>query len=227
MFQSFRFNLRRFFSRSPFLFHAIYALAPYNKIRMVQEKTDIVIEGFPRSGNTFTVFAFKQAQIKEPFISHHLHSQSQIIKACKNNVPTCVLIRNPKDAVSSLVIKYPQISPKDALKAYIEFYKDILPFKNQFVIAPYEKAIHQLDQVIKQINQKFKTEFIPFEHSTEKLTEVKKTILEIDQKVNKNRENKRTEPSPIKEKLKKELSFAPYREELQEAESIYYEYVSS
>ena len=64
----------------------------------------VVIEGFPRSGNSFARRAFIMAQ-DETFdvtrIAHHLHVPAQVIRAARWRIPTLVLIRRPKDAVLS------------------------------------------------------------------------------------------------------------------------------
>ena len=85
----------------------------------------VVIEGFPRSGNSFARRAFIMAQ-GENFdvarIAHHLHVPAQVIRAARWRIPTLVLLRRPKDAVLSLVIRDP-ISVDQALRYYISFYE--------------------------------------------------------------------------------------------------------
>lgn len=68
-----------------------------NRELIVGRGTDIVIEGFPRTGNTFAVVAFKNVQDRNYQIAHHLHIISQVKKAVSNNVPVIVLVRNPVD----------------------------------------------------------------------------------------------------------------------------------
>ena len=53
---------RRYVGRRPFLFYNFYRLKPSYRDLLVDRRTRIVIEGFPRSGNTFAVAAFEQAQ---------------------------------------------------------------------------------------------------------------------------------------------------------------------
>src|SRR4051794_35640317 len=60
--------------------------------------TDIVIEGFPRSGNTFAVVAFRLAQSRAMQVAHHLHIPAQLLWADRVGMPSMVLVRNPVDA---------------------------------------------------------------------------------------------------------------------------------
>src|SRR5689334_19049404 len=73
--------------------------------RAVSRGTEIVIEGFPRSANTFAVVAFRLAQQREIEIAHHLHAAAQIKHAINLKVPVIVLIREPSDAILSVAVK--------------------------------------------------------------------------------------------------------------------------
>lgn len=140
-------------------------LRPENKHLIVGKDTEIVIEGFPRSANTFAYRAFQMCQEREIRVAHHLHAPAQIIMAAKMNIPTVVQIRNPEDSVLSLVIRNPFISIKVALKQYILFYQAILPYRDHFVLAKFEDVTKNFGLIIRQINNKFDTRFREFEHN--------------------------------------------------------------
>src|SRR5918999_5771267 len=70
-----------------------------------ERDTEIVIEGFPRSANSFAVAAFARAQGRKPKIAHHVHAPAQVIAAARAGIPAIVLIRNPEEAVLEYVIK--------------------------------------------------------------------------------------------------------------------------
>jgi hypothetical protein len=61
-------------------------------MRSVSRTTQLVIEGYPRLGNTFAVVAFLQAQKEDVRIAHHLHAPAQVIRAARWRIPTIVLI---------------------------------------------------------------------------------------------------------------------------------------
>ena len=123
------FPLRSFFGRYPLLFYSFYGLIPKNRLLSVNRNTQLVIEGFPRSANTFAVGAFRKTQPIKLQIAHHMHVPAQILRAVHWKIPTIVLIRNPKDAVVSLVMYDRQISINQALQCYVSFYKAIYFYK--------------------------------------------------------------------------------------------------
>ena len=58
---------------------------------MVRRGTEICIEGFPRSGNTFAVYAFELWNPGSQ-VAHHLHAPGQFVRALRLSVP-CVADR--------------------------------------------------------------------------------------------------------------------------------------
>src|ERR671917_4320 len=112
---------RRYVGRRPFLFYNFYRLRPNYRDLLVDRRTQIVIEGIPRSGNTFAVVAFEQAQRESVRIAHHLHMPAQVMRAARWHIPTLVLMRKPADAVLSLAIREPRISIRQAMKHYVSF----------------------------------------------------------------------------------------------------------
>lgn len=63
--------------------------------RVVRSDTELVIDGFQRSGKTFAVVASELAQRRRVVVAHHVHAAAQIHEAVKLRVPTILLIRTP------------------------------------------------------------------------------------------------------------------------------------
>lgn len=120
--------------------------------------TQIVIEGYPRSANSSTTTHF-HAFNPNVNIAHHHHVPAQIIKGVESFTPIIVLIRNPIEAIASFKCYEPNISLTLAIKAYISFYKTILPYKSGFIVASFPQIILEFDVVIARLNKKFKTNF--------------------------------------------------------------------
>lgn len=135
--------------------------------RFVTQKTDIVIEGFPRSGNTFAVAAFSIAQDRNYNIARHTHKIMQIIRAVEMNIPAVVLIRPPTDAVLSLNIRQPHISLEQGLRNYVRYYNGIKPFKSCYLLAEFNEVVNDFGSVINRLNNQFGTTFTPFHNSLE------------------------------------------------------------
>jgi hypothetical protein len=145
----------------------------------VSRETQLVIEGFPRSGNTFAVVAFRKAQRREVNVAHHLHVPAQVIRAARWGIPCLVLVREPREAVTSLVLRHPEISPRRALIYYASFYKALLGYRDAFVVGTFEEVTADYGAVIKKVNRKFGTDFVPFEHTRDNVRSVFSSIEEI------------------------------------------------
>jgi hypothetical protein len=157
VFRRARYRLRQYCARRPALFFPLYAVNPLNRSRMIGRQTRIVIEGFPRSANTFAVAALLEANpgLGERAIAHHLHAQAQVLRAVARDVPALVLIRRPADAVRSLVVRHPFIRVEEALRDYARFYRDLLPHRARFVIADFDEVTGGFAAVVRRLNEKF------------------------------------------------------------------------
>ena len=223
--KSFYFKTRFWISGSPLLFYSIFNFLKREKSTLTTPATEIVIEGFPRSANTYAVIAFQQSQEQDIQIAHHIHAQAQIIKGVALNIPVCVLIRNPVDAVKSLVIAFPEISFKAGLEAYIKFYSDIYRLRKHYVIATFEEVTTNFGLVIEKINKKFKRSFTVFEDNPENIEKVWTHIKNISNQ--KSNEQLLAIPKNDKEKLKSKIDIGDCQELLTEAQLVYRNFVDS
>jgi hypothetical protein len=134
--------------------------------RVVSPDADIVIEGFQRSGNTFSVFAFELAQEPDRVsVVHHLHAAAQVVAAVRIGLPTVVLIREPRDAILSHMIREPCVTVAQAIAHWIRFYRTVLPHRDQVVVADFSLVTTDFGQVIRQVNKRFGTSFPEFQHT--------------------------------------------------------------
>jgi len=152
-----RFRIGCIIGNSPYLFPLFY-LSESRKKSIIRSDTEICIEGFQRSGNTFFNFSFRRWN-RNSKRAHHLHAAGQVVKAVGLGIPTIVLIRKPIDAVSSLLIKDLNLSVGNALKSYTEFYDRLSPYRKQFVVGKFVDVIDQPGNLIKRINEKFDSNF--------------------------------------------------------------------
>jgi hypothetical protein len=127
--------------------------------------TDAVIEGFPRSANTFAATAFELAQTRPVRLARHLHVPSQIIAGARLGIPTIVLVRDPEDAVLSLSLWTPHVTLEEGLRDYVRFYRRILPYRDRFVVATFEEVSTDFGEVIRRLNERFGSSFQEFQHT--------------------------------------------------------------
>lgn len=197
--------------------------------RAVTPDTQLVIEGFPRSGNSFARRAFIMAQgegFDKTRIAHHLHVPAQVVRAAQWRIPTLVLIRKPKDAVLSLVIRDP-ISVDQALRYYVSFYVTAEKYRDAYVLGLFEEVTEDFGRVIERVNDRFGTTFSPFRHDEESVREV---FAGMDTQA-KNKygealsERKVQRPSAARERMKHKIEYDsenPKRKRLiAEAEAVY------
>src|SRR5262245_13303869 len=138
--------------------------------------TEVCIEGFLRSGNTFTVIAFQQAQPRVVSIAHHVHAAGAVLAAVDMGTPTIVLIRPPDDAVLSYVVRWPELTIGHALRGYIRFYEPLVAHRDRFVVGRFEEVTADLGGVIERLNDRFGTTFEPFVPTEENLGAVREEL---------------------------------------------------
>lgn len=133
--------------------------------RVVRKNDDVVIEGFPRSANTFATYAFCHAQPNSIKIGNHFHSGMQIQLADRYKVPALVVYREPRAAIKSFIVYHlGKVSARQAIYRYIDFHESILKTRNAFVAAPFEEVTSDFGLSIDRLNAVFKTSFSRFEH---------------------------------------------------------------
>lgn len=220
-----KFEYRSFVSRYPWLapLHApivwwtqykMRGIIPPSECR-VGADTEFVLDGFQGSGNSYATVAFKSVQERPVRIAHHLHAPAQIIKAVRMDIPTVVTVRNPHDAVVSLVSRWPYVTLHQALRSYIGFYDAVLPYLDDVVVSPFDQTTNHLDAVIEEVNRRFECNFVPFDVDDSTNRKVRdETTLESEE------ERKRQQR---KRRSSEELNNPEYEDLLARAKRIYYQ----
>ena len=93
--------------------------------RVLGPETDILIEGYPRSANTFAVAAFELAQERPVTVAHHLHVAAHVVAAVEAGVPVILLVRRPAEAIASVIARKPSVAPELAARTYLRFYDGV------------------------------------------------------------------------------------------------------
>ena len=163
--QSARFTLLETARRRPALF---FPLARHwqrrgrlQPVHLLDARTDLVVEGFFRSGNTYAAHAIALASGDRLRLAYHSHAAATIKRAARRGVPILVLIRHPADAVTSNALKHDYVPMRQSLRAYINFYRAVLPWRAHFVAATFEQATGDINAVIERLNARFALELSP------------------------------------------------------------------
>ena len=220
-----RHAIRTLIGQYPWLYFNLYGLKSKNKRLAVDASTDLVIEGFPRSANTFAVAAFESHDVAIN-MAHHLHVPAQIIRGVKLAKPCIVLIREPKAAVASMLIRHPELQAGQALATYVAFYEPLKSFKTDVVVATFEEVTENYAQVISKVNKKFETNFPSFEHSqtfTEKVFAYIENLKEdLDEGIAEHRVARPSEERALlKANVMQQIEHATNQKILQEAQKLH------
>lgn len=160
---------------SPFRFY--YGRHPRYAKLLVRPDSEIVIEGYPRCANSFSVLAFERAQGRRLRIGHHLHAPAQIELGVRYGLPVLALIREPLSAAASLITRHPEITPEQALRQYVNFYECVQRYADRVVLADFRKITSDYARVIDAVNHRFGTQFKPYINSP---SEDETVFAEID-----------------------------------------------
>ncbi|KLE33770.1 hypothetical protein [Aurantiacibacter luteus] len=129
------------------------------KRSLLAADTDIVIEGFPRSANSWSVRVFAHWQRPRRLrIAHHQHSEAQVLAGVARGMPVILLLRDPADAVRSLN-ELDGTNLDWGLRRWIAFYRAAEQVIDKVVVATFAQATGDFGSVVKRVNERFGTEF--------------------------------------------------------------------
>lgn len=182
-----------------------YARMRGKGIVSVSNSTKLVIEGYPRSANTF---ALAKISTLNPALqlAHHVHGAGQLIKAINYGTPALVLIRYPVDAVASLIIRERHVSVDYALKNYNYFYRFVIKKYTHFYIADFLDVINDFDVIVEGLMAKYPG--LALNEGDYANLDVSEEIKEMDMRDNDNRgidDNRISMPVNQREDIKNNL----------------------
>ena len=179
------------------------------KIKRVNFKSDLLIEGFPRSANTYLLHGIKILSKKNLNIASHLHNFSHVRESLKMDIKTIIIYREPADCIASYIIKF-NIKPtywniKILAKAYIKFYKEILAFKglSNLMFISFEEITKNPEKCFIKIEKFLSTIFYKYDDTIDQ--KIKKKVIQKKLSANSNPSNFENEialPNDSKKKIK-------------------------
>lgn len=130
----------------------------------ITDATALVIEGFPRSGNSFASAAFGLATQWSVPRASNTHLAGQVLVAVRRGIPTLVVMRRAADAVASLCVAADYLRPAAGLREWLRFYQVIAPVAGGVVLATFDEVTGDFGAVVERLNRRFRTAFPPFVH---------------------------------------------------------------
>jgi hypothetical protein len=177
---------------------------------LVESRTDLLVESYPRCACWFAIAAFRLAQEPRSLrVAHHTHASGHVIAGVRLGVRTLVLIREPHDAVVSCRIRHPARTHADLLRGFCAFYEPLVPHRGDLVVGTFDEVVvGELASITRRLNSRFGTVFAEFESTEEN---VERCLREIDDEWRARRgDGDRLErviprPWPVREGIKTEL----------------------
>lgn len=198
-----RYFILRIFGNSWLLYQILRRLEVFEEL-IVRQDSQICIDGFPRSANTFLTLFFTHWNPAAE-TAHHVHLPLQVRMAAKFQVPTIVVIRHPLDAIISLMIREKSLYLWVAILSYSLFYRQIDRYRDSFIIADFETCITGPDKIIELANKKFKKSFNYGMLSSELNVQLFSMIDRVNN-IHSGDETTTSRPSALRNDLKSELA---------------------
>jgi hypothetical protein len=177
------------------------APGPYASV-LVNRGTEVCIDGFPRSGNTYAAFALLHAN-PEVRLAHHTHVPMQILRAVNLGVPCVVLARPPLDTLTSLCIfADDELSDTIAFKTYIDFHRRIFPVAGAVVVCTFDELVVDPSVLVRRLNRRYRTSFAGEEPASDEMKRKLLARIERDHRAGRKKRLGWTIPNPEKEELK-------------------------
>ncbi len=157
------------------LFANFYSRLDSSKLTRITEDTELVIEGCPRSGNSYALAAFRYSN-EGVTVASHRHSPTAVRTGLKRRLPVIVIVRRPRDTIGSGLQYYPDQPPRWAIQVYQRFHEGVLPMADKVLIATFEEVTSDFGEVVRRCNARFGTNFKPYERTDESEIALNKMI---------------------------------------------------
>jgi hypothetical protein len=148
-------SVKRCIRRHPFLYFSIVGHRESVKRLRARRDSELVVEAYPRSANTTSMYAlyYSQRSLK---VGHHLHVPAHVKYAVRHKIPCLVIMRDPLDCVASLMVMRKGGDPVSLLKDYIDFARITQSLIDDLVLVSFEEVVTVgMGDAIDRLNSKF------------------------------------------------------------------------
>lgn len=143
-------------SRTPARFEVKDAAWPFTRGQwrergLAGPETDLVVEGFPGSANSFVSNAVRRAVERPARIESHFHYTVQLRRAHAWRVPAVVVVRPPRAACDSLKSKSPATWDWLVALRWLLYHRYVLRHRSDLAIIPFADAVADVDIVRRRV----------------------------------------------------------------------------
>ncbi len=190
--------------RHPGLYYTLFAHRfPFNRMRVTRD-TELCIEGFPRSANSYAVVAFKLVN-PEVKIAHHLHVPAQILRAVAFHIPAVLIIRKPEDAVASFLIFQQSKHVDHYLRFYTDFYRALVPVMEEVLVIDFTTIVNDVNRMIQAVNWRYQRHYQQIDRLEDRQAEIFTRLEAYHQQFFGGSIHKSTLPHAERERWKSEI----------------------
>lgn len=123
--------------------------------RVIGPSTRLVIEGFPRSANSYARWAFESVHPGEGKLAGHTHSSAMVRDAVHRGIPVVVIVREPGAAVASFVQMGAGAGLRSGFDAYARFHEGVAAVADGVLVAPFADVVGDFGAVLSRVNARF------------------------------------------------------------------------
>ena len=121
----------------------------------VGPRTQLVVEGFPRSANSWIEGCVREAW-PGLRVAQHLHAAASLREAARRGLPAILLLREPEAAVASLLLREPAIyDPALGFEEYVRFHSGLPAVAGRLLVAPFEAATERFPDIARALVARF------------------------------------------------------------------------
>ena len=226
----FIYKIRRLIRRTPCLYFLLAgSRASVRRLRAYRDSA-LVVEAFPRSGNTTSVYALFYAQGTDLTVGHHLHVPAHVKYAVRHQIPCLVIMRDPLDCVSSLLVMRDGGNVSELLRDYIDFAQTVINFNDGILVISFDHIVNNgMAAVVSKLNEQFGTKFNQPDGSPEEHIWVTEQIKEWNRRYSGGDEQRLSFPTEVKKErsIKMKELVKKEKELLKEATKFYQHTIQS
>lgn len=117
--------------------------------------TQLVVEGFPRSANSWIEGCVREAW-PGLRVAQHLHAAASLRAAARRGLPAMLLLRAPDAAVASLLLREPAVyDPSLGFEEYVRFHAGLTGAVDRLLVVPFEAATGPFPAVAQALVARF------------------------------------------------------------------------
>jgi hypothetical protein len=159
-FRSVRRRLKLLVGDHPALLPIYLRMTAEGTSRRITPTTQLLVDGFQRSGTTYTGVSIRLAQPRPFGMSTHVHNIAIIKQAVARHLPTLIVVRDPVPCLASYIVWDPSVGLKTVVWEWLHYHRRLLDLAPQVSIATFDQVTTDIGAVVDRLNERFGTTLV-------------------------------------------------------------------